>query len=618
MTAQLDFTHTSTQTMHHGDCLDIMKSMADNSIDFIVTDPPYGLTGKSGKGGFMGKEWDHGIPGSHFWTEALRICKPGAMLFAFGGTRTYHRLTCAIEDAGWEIRDCLMWLYASGFPKSLNIGKALDKCGGQSLWWFPEFIKNERKKRCLSVEKFAELLKPAFPETNCLRWFIEHWEKNRQRPTNEKFNAICKILELPFQSIEEAEREVISEIKQRANSNSSFIKLNCSVSETEKITIASSEIAKTFDGYGTALKPAYEPIIMAMKPLDGTYAQNAEKWGVAGINIDESRIETTQDLTRNCLGFASALHEGYKRPYHDNAEKKVYGSVKGRWPSNIILDESAADMLDQQGGISKSSNAIRKNNRPLSNCLGKYNPDETYGYSDSGGASRFFYCAKASSSERNKGLDCYVTVKYTQDISRGTLCKEENMVAVELLKKVMSEWEINNFSIGMFGESISVQFPKDISFIIKTKIKQIIESKILNWLTHLLTKDYILDANSLKENGGSLAVNVMDLRKWILTITNEKMELALGASNVASRMLSLISEEENWNEIKCTHPTVKPIALMKYIIKLLAPPNNPTLLDPFAGSGTTLIAAKQLDINAIGIEKEEEYYNIAKARIQNG
>ena len=191
--------------------------MADNSIDCIVTDPPYGLK-------FMGKEWDHGIPGKEFWSEALRVCKPGTHLLAFGGTRTYHRLTCAIEDAGWEIRDCLMWLYGSGFPKSHNVSKSLDKCGGQSLWWFPEFIKNERKKRNLSIEKFAELLKPVFPETNCLRWFIEHWEKNRQRPTNEKFNAICKILELPFQSIEEAEREVISEIKQRANSKEKFDK----------------------------------------------------------------------------------------------------------------------------------------------------------------------------------------------------------------------------------------------------------------------------------------------------------------------------------------------------------------------------------------------------------
>lgn len=354
-----------------GDCLEVMRTMADNSIDCIVTDPPYGLH-------FMGKDWDHGIPGQHFWQEAIRICKPGAHLLAFGGTRTYHRLACAIEDAGWQIRDCLCWLYGSGFPKSLNIGKALDKCGGNSLWWFPEFIKNEREKRNLSRKQFEDLLKPAFPETKDLNRFIIHWEENTQRPSNEKFNSICKILELPFESIEEAEREVIKEIKQRANSSSSLIKMNCSNGETEKITIPSSELAKTFDGYGTALKPAYEPIIMAMKPCEGTYAQNAEKWGLAGINIDGCRIE-------------------------GNVPSTTQGQSAGRWPANLLLDEEAAKMLDEQSGNLKSGSGDKHTKNKSSNIYqdgikaisGLRNYE-----ADSGGASRFFYCAKASSSER--------------------------------------------------------------------------------------------------------------------------------------------------------------------------------------------------------------------------
>src|SRR5271169_5514540 len=153
--------------MRNSDCLDAMRSMSVNSVDTIITDPPYGLA-------FMGKDWDKGVPGQAFWSEMLRVAKPGASLLAFGGTRTYHRLTCAIEDAGWEIRDCLMWIYGNGFPKSLNIGKSLDKCGGKSLWWFKDFIREEREKRGLSFSQLADMLAPYFPECRCLSRFIQH------------------------------------------------------------------------------------------------------------------------------------------------------------------------------------------------------------------------------------------------------------------------------------------------------------------------------------------------------------------------------------------------------------------------------------------------------------
>jgi DNA modification methylase len=338
MNTQLNFTQTSTQTMHLGDCIDIMRTMPDNSIDFICTDPPYGLH-------FMGKKWDsfkykktegwnfQGQPRNigfaqtasacdagtyddrrndefqefikQFGIEALRILKPGSHIAIFGAPRRHHRQMSGLEDAGFEIRDVIMWITGQSFPKSHNFGC---RCKGLPL-------QNRRGQTC----------------------------------------------------------------------------------ETCKGIIG-------FEGYGTGLKGSYEPIILAMKPLDGTYKNNGEKWGVGGLNIDASKIGD-------------------------------------RWPASTIFDESAAELLDQQ----------------------------------TDNASRFFYCPKASSSERNKGLDK-----------------------------------------------------------------------------------------------------------------------------------------------PCSHPTVKPIAIMKYIIKLLAPPGAPTLLDPFAGSGTTLLAAKQLDINAIGIEKEEEYYNIAKARINNG
>src|SRR6266478_5698571 len=203
----------------HGDCLEEMRKMADNSISAIVTDPPYGLS-------FMGKEWDYVLPQMSYWKEAFRISKPGAFLVSMGGTRTFHRLACAIEDAGWEIRDCISWLYGSGFPKSHN-----------------------------------------------------HFG---------------------------------------------------------------------IEGYGTALKPAWEPCIVAMKPCDGTFKQNSEKWGQAGINIDACRIETQEDRSR---------------PYGPQNEANTYckgwkgiesiSHPKGRWPANVILDEEAGKLLDEQSGTLK-------------------------------------------------------------------------------------------------------------------------------------------------------------------------------------------------------------------------------------------------------------------------
>jgi len=175
-----------------GDCLEVMATLEENSIDTIITDPPYGLE-------FMGKDWDHGVPGVPFWTAALRVAKPGAMLLAFGGTRTHHRLMVAIEDAGWEIRDVIMWVYGSGFPKSHDISKAIDKAAGA-------------EREVVGRGKYAD----------------------RGRTAGQKTNALGAY----------------------------------SSSETDSITAPATDAARLWDGYGTALKPAYEPIIIAMKPRD--------------------------------------------------------------------------------------------------------------------------------------------------------------------------------------------------------------------------------------------------------------------------------------------------------------------------------------------------------------
>lgn len=210
-------------TIYHGDCLSVLPSLEANSIDTVITDPPYGIS-------FMGEDWDYGVPGVHFWQEIIRAAKPGAMLLAFGGTRTHHRLMTAIEDAGWEIRDCLIWLYGSGFPKSLDISKAIDK------------------------EKLIN-------------------------------------------------RDILGyTINARPNRVGKKTKLSGLQTIGGEITAPSSTAAKLWSGYGTALKPAWEPIVLAMKPLDGTFSQNAQKWGVAGINVDGGRIESGTEHFRGSVG----------------------------------------------------------------------------------------------------------------------------------------------------------------------------------------------------------------------------------------------------------------------------------------------------------------------------
>jgi site-specific DNA-methyltransferase (adenine-specific) len=308
-----------------GDCLQVMPSLPENSIDSIITDPPYGLD-------FMGKSWDHGVPGVEFWQAALRVAKPGAILMAFGGTRTWHRLACAIEDAGWELRDTMMWLYGSGFPKSLDISKAIDKAAGAER----EVVGHKTCGYQVSISK-ARVAQGYRPNETCATTDVN-------------------------------------------------------------ITAPATNEAKLWSGYGTALKPAWEPIIVAMKPLEGTYAENAQKWGVAGLNIDGSKI-----------GVGDVITHGGGRQSTENwrMTKEVGTTHQGRWPANLLLDEESARLLDEQSGVSKSTGIINRwkdGAKPFGGGAG--HPYESVrGVADSGGASRFFYTAKASSSERNAGLE---------------------------------------------------------------------------------------------------------------------------------------------------------------------------------------------------------------------
>lgn len=382
-----------TVDLRHGNNLDILPTFDDCSIDAIVTDPPYEL-------GFMGKRWDaSGIAYNvTLWQECLRVLKPGGHLLAFGGTRTYHRMACAIEDAGFEIRDSIHWLYGSGFPKSLDVSKAIDKMAG-------------------------------------------------------------------------AEREVVGYGKgvTVASNDNQYGGINrgaVGIKQTAidvPITAPATEQAKQWSGWGTALKPAHEPIVVARKPLVGKVAGNVLQFGTGAINIDSTRVGSRENKPQFRPASASGIGNGGVAYGTRNGRDAEYSA--GRWPANVIIDDTIANSHDDWP--------------------------------------RYFYCAKPSRRERNAGLDHL-------DEKTG-------------------------------GEATDRQ-------------------------------DGTAGLNSPRAGAGRTG----------------------GAQN--------------------HHPTVKPLALMRYLVRLVTPPNG-TVLDPFAGSGTTLMAAILEGFNAIGIEMTDEYLPIIQGRI---
>lgn len=331
-----------------GNCLDILPTLAAESVDSIVTDPPYGLK-------FMGKSWDHGIPGAEFWQSALRVAKPGAYLLAFGGTRTHHRLTCAIEDAGWEIRDCIMWVYSQGFPKSLDVSKAIDKAAGAE-----RVILGTVKKTHIGGE---------------------HSHEAWSRPSHFEADGVTPIRKM-------------------------------------NLTAPATDAAHQWEGWGTALKPAWEPIIVARKPLAGTVAANVLQYGTGAMNIDGCRVETEEGGERNHHGAVyEGVAEGYKRQNKSSYTHKTDWKMQpqGRWPANLIHDgsEEVLALFPQSSGQMAD---VPLNSRKTKDVYGEYGHNSgMQARGDSGSAARFFYCAKASKEDRNEGCDknTHPTVKPT-------------------------------------------------------------------------------------------------------------------------------------------------------------------------------------------------------------
>jgi DNA modification methylase len=482
-----------------GDCLAVMPTLEASSVHAIVCDPPYGLA-------FMGKEWDHGVPGVEFWREALRVAKPGAHLAAFGGTRTYHRLAVAIEDAGWEIRDCLSWLYGSGFPKSFDVSKGIDGLDAPDATFadaltFTKWLRTTGVTRQQIREATGTFMdshylttgsQPAVPTP-------EHWAVIRPLITVEIPEWVeQKIGEAARASENLARREVVGTATGKDARAGDLYRpgVGTYLEREYNVTRPYTDAARDWHGWGTALKPAWEPIILARKPLAGTVARNVLAHGTGALNIDGCRIGDEGGTTSQGA---------------PNGKNAVYGAGMGgleavplnagRWPANVCLDEDAAAILDEASG--ELPGQIGGNNDPNGSlgyhggAKGRSRP----GYGDTGGASRFFYTAKASSSERNAGLD-HLPVRSAADITG-------------------------------------------------------------------------------------------------------RKEGSAGSSNPRASVRSARANH---------HPTVTPLALMQWLCRLVTPRDG-LILDPFCGSGTTGRAAVAEGFRFVGIERDEEYAAIARARI---
>ena len=485
--------------VHHGDCLAVLRTLPDNSVDSIVTDPPYGLSNTDpkhvaetltkwvtgdheytppAKGGFMGKTWDSFVPPPAVWDECLRVLKPGGHMAVFAGTRTQDLMGLSIRLAGFEIRDTLGWIYGSGFPKSMDVSKAIDKRGGNPdlAQQIAKAIKTARTSRGWTTGRAD---KHFCGGTTNWTWF-EGRKGECRPPTPETFARI--VAEWPELAewagkVAEAEREVVGK-NPWTNSANHFVPGEDHTQRVHTdVTAPATPEAERWAGWGTALKPAIEPIILARKPLDGTVAGNVLEWGTGALNIDASRVATDDVLGRAKGGWLKGGYVGGESPQWDSRGTTVEG---GRWPANVLLDPEAAAAMDEQSEPAGAHGSGR-GERTDAGVTGWSSSNRETRHSDSGGASRFFhvfkYQAKAPKKER------------------------------------------------------------------------------------------------------------------------PVIERADGT--------------------KVQHPTVKPLALLEWLVTLVTPPGG-VVLDPFAGSGTTLEAARDKGFRSIGIEADADHVALIGERLEQG
>ena len=573
----------NTTTLLLGDCLERMKEIPDNSVDSIVTDPPYGLgkepdalamlqdwieTGHhevKGKG-FMGKEWDAFVPQPLVWRECLRVLKPGGHLLAFAGTRTQDLMCLGLRLAGFEIRDMVAWVYGQGFPKSLDVSKALDKMAGAEREVVGQVVRGD---------------------------------------------------------VEAAKLSGVTMAAADANKNNKAI-FGYGV---ENITEPATEAAKQWDGWGTALKPALEPITLARKPLEGTVAANVLKWHVGGLNIDGCRVKTNENLNGgaysdggNCNTLTGDSRNGSDAGMFQAGKTtgSEFEQPMGRWPANLIHDGSdeVVDLFpDTKSGSGNGDAKIGGVGNITPMRRGSLTPRN-----DHGSAARFFYAAKCSKKDRNDGLDNMKLVvlelqscesNSTQQGQSATLLVDTEASILEATGEFGTSLKNGNeWSTVLFGNRFTEQFKMECKSTTSTATNSTIESKILSALRRSITSDCILAANSEMEGGGSHAASAESCNTSTFTIS-ERTASALGVNHAQSTTLLKISVKDGRN----IHSTVKPTDLTRYLCRLITPPNG-MILDPYMGSGSTGKAAMMEGFSFAGIEQDESYFAIAETRIK--
>lgn len=403
----------SNTTLYSGDMNDVNNVVMDNSIDCIITDPPYEL-------GFMGKSWDSsGIAfQKETWKHCFDVLKPGGHLLAFGGSRTFHRIACAIEDAGFEIRDTIMWVYGSGFPKSMDISKQLDKRNAKDFYTRSLLAKHIRDSISVVGKTKEDLLKRFNGSAKVTHW-LSSSNTNFYQPNHQEYEILVDEFGCSWDYyVEEADREVVGIRKGCLNNWGGKNNL-----VDRDITIPSTDLAKRWNGWGTCLKPAYEPIIVARKPCDGSCADNVIAYGVGGINIDECRVPISGDD----IEMLNAKSSKNPTDNYNKNETKKYGDYalniatpaneRGRFPSNLILTYDETDKEEVIGGFPETKSTGGSGELSVKGGLsgkvyqGGWSHDKAGshigGIGDEGSASRYFYCAKASKRDRDEGLQAF-------------------------------------------------------------------------------------------------------------------------------------------------------------------------------------------------------------------
>jgi DNA modification methylase len=533
--------------LYNDECENILKEMEGNSVDTVITDPPYGLK-------FMGRKWDYDVPSVSLWKEVLRVMKHGATMLCFAGSRTQHRMAVNIEDAGFILKDTIMWFYGEGFPKATNISKQIDKNRNKILLSIVKlkkelikfFDKSEKSRKQIDIEcgfracnylSLPDKTKKYDPWINIL-------------PTQEKWEKIKEVIGCD-DSMDEAfkniEREIIGkQIKARTkNQKIALPTLGDEVEYVEiPITKPETEEANLWNGWKShGIKPAYEPIIVAIKPNDGSYAENALKHGVSGLNIDAARIKTKESGNRKHKGkIYENVADGYKRPNKSCFTHKTDWEMnkEGRYPANIIFSHHPECVLK---GVKK---------------VKSHNPD-------------------------NKVLESRINNIYGRDPNRMLTDYAKNG------KETVDDYDCH--------EDCPVK---------------------------------MLDDQGKKSGSHSAGSKQEKQDKWSYDLDNSDCYGSgtlngggerYGDEGGASRFFYCAKASKNERNIGCDlikndHPTVKPIKIMEYLCKLTSTPTGGIVFDPFMGSGSTGIACINTGRDFIGIEKEPEYFEIAKSRIE--